>query len=124
MFYSIEEKEKRMKIKHRMQAEKYEHKKKMRDLKSASRLSFSKLMTVLVVLSFIVICTYSMVAMIVIGDLSPLTPLIQCIAGACVSAIIGYTYKAGKENTVGGITHDIAMKGNDYNVSETDFTDK
>lgn len=124
MLYSLEEKEKRLKTKHRIQMEKHDHKKKMHNLKRAGGLSFSKLMTILVVLSFIIICTYAMGAMIIVKDLSALTTLIQCIAGACISAIIGYTCKAGKENTKDGITYDTAMKGNDQYGTETNFTNK
>lgn len=57
-----------------------------------------------------------------IGIAPNLTPLVTLV-GAIVSEVIGYAVyavKSAKENTAGGITYDIAMRGFDYSPNQSE----
>lgn len=62
-----------------------------------------------------VIEIYSLIAMFIFQDLSPLTTLIVAVVGDCI-AFISYNIKSGKENTVGGIVYESAMKKLEYEL--------
>lgn len=70
--------------------------------------STSKLALAYIFASCTVVQIYSMIAMWHFGDLSALYSLIGATVGEAIS-YCAYAAKAAKENTEGGITHDLAM---------------
>lgn len=75
------------------------------------RISTTKLVMVYLFVLLNVILIFAMVAMWHFADLSYLGVLITDIAAQIITFII-YAMKSTKENTVGGITYDLAMKDN------------
>lgn len=80
--------------------------------------------TIIEIFTLVVIsCTFPLAASIgVLPDFSPLVSLI----GAVVTETIGfavYSIKATKENTVGGITYDMAMKELNEEGNNNDIND-
>jgi hypothetical protein len=68
----------------------------------------SKLALAYIFASCTAVQIYSMIAMWHFGDLSALYSLIGATVGEAIS-YCAYAAKSAKENTVGGITHDLAM---------------
>lgn len=85
------------------------------------RISTTKLVMVYLFVLLNVILIFAMVAMWHFADLSYLGVLITDIAAQIITFII-YAMKSTKENTVGGITYDLAMKQS--NIDITDMTQK
>lgn len=73
------------------------------------KLSFSKVAFIFMITNCVVIEVYALVAMFYFGDLSSLSALIAAVVGECVSFLC-FEIKSGKENTVGGIVYESAMK--------------
>lgn len=71
--------------------------------------STSKLIAVYLFVILNIVLTFSMVAMWTFQDLTYLGVLVTDVAAQVLTYFI-YTLKAKAENTVGGITYDIAMK--------------
>lgn len=80
-----------------------------------SKISTTKLVMLYLFLILNIVLTFAMVAMWHFADLSYLGVLITDIAAQIITFII-YAMKSAKENAIGGITYDLAMKEN--NVEE------
>lgn len=104
----IQKKNQTLKYKQKLDKEKYKYKKKFK------LPSTSKLMAVYLFILLNVIITYSMVAMWKFSDLSYLGILITDIAAQVITYVV-YMAKSTKENTVGGIVYDMAMRSQDLN---------
>lgn len=74
-----------------------------------NRPSTAKMAMAYIFISCTVVQIYSMVAMWHFGDLSALYSLIGATVGE-VGAYCAYAAKSAKENTKGGIVHDMALK--------------
>ena len=74
--------------------------------------SFSKLMLLFLIINCSVIEIFSMVAMWVFQDLSPLGGLIAAICTETIGCV-GYFAKSARENSVNGITYSLAMREQD-----------
>lgn len=82
--------------------------------------STTKLVVFYLFLLLNVLLVYSMVAMWHFSDLSYLGVLITDVIAQLITFLI-YSVKSTKENTVGGITYDLAMKNNQFNsIQETE----
>ena len=86
------------------------------------KLSFSKVAFIFMITNCVVIELYALVAMFYFGDLSSLSALIAAVVGECVSFLC-FEIKSGKENTVGGIVYESAMKKLEYEL-ENNSTDE
>jgi len=95
-----------------------------RALRRKSGFSTTKAAMVFLFANCTVVEVYSMVAMIMLTDLSALYSLITAVVGEAVT-FAAYSIKATKENSVGGITFETAMR--DYTSpveSETPAADE
>ena len=81
--------------------------------------STSKLMAVYLFIILNVVLIYAMITMYLFRDLSYLGVLITDIASQIITYLI-YLRKATKENIVGGITYDMAMKKYDSQQKNDD----
>ena len=81
--------------------------------------STSKLMAVYLFIILNIVLIYAMVTMYLFRDLSYLGVLITDIASQIITYLI-YMKKATKENIVGGITYDMAMKQYDSQQENDD----
>lgn len=102
----------------------YERKKLLKDEKNKYRNkiklpSTTKLVMMYLFILLNTVLIYAMVAMWHFSDLSYLGVLITDIVAQLITFFI-YTVKSTKENTVGGITYDLAMKQS--NIDMTDMT--
>lgn len=77
------------------------------------------LVAFLLCLEIIAFCEYMMIRT---GDLSSLYAMIG-IASALIPLCLGYFFKSKAENTVGGITYDMAMLEANQNMSYGESTD-
>ena len=75
----------------------------------------SKVVLYFMITNCVVIEIYSLVVILVFRDLTPLPMLISAVIGGCIS-FLGYEYKSMKENTVGGIVYESAMKKLEYEL--------
>lgn len=83
------------------------------------KLSFSKMAFIFLVANCTVIELYSLIAMALLRDLSPLPALIAAVVGDCV-ALIAYNVKAQHENTSGGIVFETTMKKLEHELNNND----
>lgn len=83
--------------------------------KPKEKLSFSKVAFIFMIGNCIVIEIYALIAMFFFGDLSSLSTLIAAVVGECLS-FLAFEIKSLKENTVGGIVFESAMKKLDYEL--------
>lgn len=102
----------------------YERKKLLKDEKNKYRNkiklpSTTKLVMMYLFILLNTVLIYAMVTMWHFSDLSYLGVLITDIVAQLITFFI-YTVKSTKENTVGGITYDLAMKQS--NIDMTDMT--
>lgn len=107
----------------KLHAEKVKIRQELYDIRHANDRQKEKLSTGKKALKFMIInCSiielYSLFAMYMLQDLSPLTTLIAAVVGECVS-IISYNIKSSKENTSGGIIYESAMKKLEYELEES-----
>lgn len=107
----------------KLHAEKVKIRQELYDIRHANDRQKEKLPTGKKALKFMIInCSiielYSLFAMYMLQDLSPLTTLIAAVVGECVS-IISYNIKSSKENTSGGIVYESAMKKLKYELEES-----
>lgn len=105
-----------------LHAEKVKLKQELYEVKHANDKPKEKLTTGKKALRFMIInCSvieiYSLFAMYMFQDLSPLTTLIAAVVGECVS-IISYNIKSSKENTSGGIVYESAMRKLEHEFEE------
>lgn len=77
--------------------------------KKKEKLSFSKIAFIFMVTNCVIIELYALFTMFYFQDLSSLPALIAAIVGECIT-LCGYYVKSGKENTIGGIVYESAMK--------------
>lgn len=108
----------------RVRNKSYERKKLLKAEKNKYRNKIKLPSTTKLVMTYLFILLntvliYAMVAMWHFSDLSYLGVLITDIAAQLITFFI-YTVKSTKENTVGGITYDLAMKQS--NIDMTDMT--
>jgi hypothetical protein len=108
-------------------AEKVKLKQELHELRHANDKPKDKIPTGKIGFWFMIInCTiieiYSLIAMFIFEDLSPLTTLILAVVGDCI-AFISYNIKSGKENTVGGIVYESAMKKLEYELENNNTDD-
>lgn len=75
-------------------------------------LTFSKWAFIFMMANCSIIEIFSMIAMVVIMDLSALPSLITAVVGECIITL-GYMAKATMENRVGGITYETAIRNNE-----------
>lgn len=71
--------------------------------------STGKLIAFFLFVNFTIVEIYSMWAMYKLMDLSSLSTLITCVIGEVLTYFI-YSLKSAKENMVGGIVYDMALK--------------
>ena len=100
----------------------YERKKLLKDEKNKYRNkiklpSTTKLVMMYLFILLNTVLIYAMVAMWHFSDLSYLGVLITDIVAQLITFFI-YTVKSTKENTVGGITYDLAMKQSNIDMTE------
>ena len=79
------------------------------EIQKKSRLPTQKMALYYIVANCTVIEIYSMIAMWVFRDLSPLCSLIAAVVGECL-AYITYCAKSKTENSKDGIVYELAMK--------------
>ena len=108
----------------RVRNKSYERKKLLKAEKNKYRNKIKLPSTTKLVMTYLFILLntvliYAMIAMWHFSDLSYLGVLISDIAAQLITFFI-YTVKSTKENTVGGITYDLAMKQS--NIDMTDMT--
>lgn len=108
----------------RVRNKSYERKKLLKAEKNKYRNKIKLPSTTKLVMTYLFILLntvliYAMVAMWHFSDLSYLGVLITDIVAQLITFFI-YTVKSTKENTVGGITYDLAMKQS--NIEMTDMT--
>lgn len=108
----------------RVRNKSYERKKLLKAEKNKYRNKIKLPSTTKLVMTYLFILLntvliYAMIAMWHFSDLSYLGVLITDIAAQLITFFI-YTVKSTKENTVGGITYDLAMKQS--NIDMTDMT--
>lgn len=108
----------------RVRNKSYERKKLLKAEKNKYRNKIKLPSTTKLVMTYLFILLntvliYAMVAMWHFSDLSYLGVLITDIVAQLITFFI-YTVKSTKENTVGGITYDLAMKQS--NIDMTDMT--
>ena len=108
----------------RVKNKSYERKKLLKAEKNKYRNKIKLPSTTKLVMTYLFILLntvliYAMIAMWHFSDLSYLGVLITDIAAQLITFFI-YTVKSTKENTVGGITYDLAMKQS--NIDMTDMT--
>ncbi len=80
--------------------------------KPKKKLQFSKLMLLFLLVNCTVIEVFAMAAMWFMQDLSPLVALIGAVCTETIS-VCAYFIKSAQENSVGGITHDLAVGSDD-----------
>lgn len=108
-------------------ADKVKQKQELYEVRHANDKPKEKMTTGKIGFWFMIInCTvieiYSLIAMFIFQDLSPLTTLILAVVGDCI-AFISYNIKSGKENTVGGIVYESAMKKLEYELENNNTDD-
>lgn len=90
-----------------------------RKTKDKKKLSTTKLIVAFIFLNCTIVEIYSMVVMYQLRDISSLCALITAVIGETISFAV-YSAKATKENTVGGMTYEMAMR--DAGVSDDEET--
>lgn len=83
------------------------------------KLSFSKIAFIFMITNCVIIEIYSLFTMFFFEDLSSLPALIAAVVGECIT-LCGYYIKSGKENTVGGIVYESAMKKLEHELESDD----
>lgn len=116
MFPKYREKRLQKREKRLSYAEKlYEKEKDIRErenrIRNNKKLSTTKLIVLFIFVNCTVIEAYSMWIMYRLADSDALDTLISTVVGEGITFAI-YAFKAAKENSVGGITYDSAIKDN------------
>lgn len=112
----IQEKNKQKEYHRLLREERKKHRTKFK-LPSTSKLIL--LVAFLLCLEIIIFCEYMMVKT---GDISSLYAMIG-IASALIPLCLGYYFKSKAENTIGGITYDMAMLEANQNLNYEESTD-
>ena len=90
-----------------------------RKTKDKKKLSTTKLIVAFIFLNCTIVEIYSMIVMYQLRDISSLCALITAVIGETISFAV-YSAKATRENTVGGMTYEMAMR--DAGVSDDEET--
>lgn len=91
----------------------------IRKTRDKKKLSTTKLIVAFIFLNCTIVEIYSMIVMYQLRDISSLYALITAVIGETISFAV-YSAKATKENTVGGMTYEMAMR--DAGVSDDEET--
>lgn len=100
----------------KLHAQRVKEKQKINEIKHQNdkpvNLTFNKKIFLLISLNMIIVELYSMFVMVFLRDLSALYSLIGAVIGFSLN-FVAYSHKATKENTVGGIIYETAMREQD-----------
>ena len=119
MALSLEEQERRQKLRHKERMDKLKFKQARQEARDKTkRLSYSKWIIALLVALLMTICVYAMVVMVVFNDFSALPVLISVIAATCLGAVVELLWKSTRENTKNGIVYDMAMQNHEDGSSD------